>query len=240
MRGLLPLAAAAAAVAVSSSAAAAADCSASDRAVTAAHDAVCASLVQPATPWCEYPANVTAAEDWPSQAVYMGGALGALAAAPPGCLASSAAAAVRGWLDASQSAAALSGSFAWTWQVFQPDYYAMPRAPGERIEAPDTLGRKCWAFAYLAEVASAALAAAQAALASAGLPPLAAFAGNFSASTAPTLSLCNRVIANCFLNTSYEPALHNGTCAGDVVLFALGFERENLLRGNIVAYPFWS
>ena len=25
----------------------------------------------------------------------------------------------------------------------------MPRKPGSRIESPDTLGRKCWAFAYL-------------------------------------------------------------------------------------------
>ena len=28
----------------------------------------------------------------------------------------------------------------------------MPRRPGDRIESPATLGRKCWAFAYLRHV----------------------------------------------------------------------------------------
>jgi hypothetical protein len=28
----------------------------------------------------------------------------------------------------------------------------MPRKPGDRIESPATLGRKCWAFAYLRQV----------------------------------------------------------------------------------------
>ena len=235
-------AAAAAALAAAAAAAAAVDCTASDRAVSAARDTVCASLVQPgnATAWCSYPAGVTAAEDWPNQAVYMRDALAALAAAPPGCLDSPAAAAVRGWLEASQSSAAVSGSFANTWQVFQVQYYDMPRLPNERIEAPDTLGRKCWAFAYLAQIASAALAAVQGALASAGLPQLDAFAGNFSAATGGTLPLCNEVVANCFLNTTYQPSLHNGTCPEQVLLFGLGFQRENLLRGGIVAYPFWS
>eukprot|EP01048_Picozoa_sp_COSAG05_P010546 COSAG05_NODE_934_length_6536_cov_9.161100_7_plen_53_part_01 len=27
----------------------------------------------------------------------------------------------------------------------------MPRLPGNRIESPGTLGRKCWAFAFLNE-----------------------------------------------------------------------------------------
>jgi hypothetical protein len=220
----------------------AADCTASDRAVTAAKDAVCASLVQPGTgtPWCLYPSNVTAKEDWPSQSVYMQAVLGALVAAPLGCLDTPAAAAVRAWLEASQSSAAVSGSFANTWQVFQVQYYDMPRAAGERIEAPDTLGRKCWAFAYLQQIASPILTVLQSALASAGLPQLTAFVGNWSVSTGSTLALCDEVIANCFLNTTYQPSVHNGTCPGDVVLFGLGFQRENLLRGGIVAYPFWS
>jgi len=147
-----------------------------------------------------------------------------------------------GWLDTSQSSPALNGSFAWTWQVFQPQYYDMPRAPGDRIEAPDTLGRKCWAYAYLAQVVARSLAALRGTLAAAGLPAtlLAAFEGSFSASIPPTMASCDAVIANCFLNTTYQPALHNGTCPGDVVLFGLGFQRENLLRGGIVAYPFWS
>ena len=99
-------------------------CAASDAAATAARDAACASLVQPynSTPWCLYPAGTKSAEDWPSQSVYVGAVLSALAAAPPGCLATPAAAAVLTWLDTSQASAALSGTFAWTWQVFQPQY----------------------------------------------------------------------------------------------------------------------
>ncbi len=230
-------------LAVAVAAAAAADCRASDAAVGAARDAVCASLMPASTPWCTYPPGTRAAGDWPSQSVYMNAALAALvAAAPAGCLATPAAAGVLSWLDTSQTTAILNGSFAWTWQVFQPQYFAQPRAAGERIEAPDTLGRKCWAYAYLAQVAARTLAALRGALAAAGLPAtlLAAFEGSFAVAAPPALASCNAVIANCFENTTYEPALHNGTCAGNVVLFQLGFQRENLLRGGIVAYPFWS
>jgi hypothetical protein len=217
-------------------------CAASDAAATAARNAACASCVQPynSTPWCLYPAGTKSAEDWPSQSVYINAVLSALVAAPPGCLATPAAAAVLTWLNTSQASAALSGTFAWTWQIFQPQYYDMPRAAGERIEAPDTLGRKCWAYAYLAQVAARSLAALRGALAAAGLPALAALEGTFAAAVPATLASCDAVIANCFLNTTYQPALHNGTCKSDVVLFYLGFQRENLLRGGIVSYPFWS
>jgi hypothetical protein len=230
------------AAAAAAAAAAAPDCRASDAAVTAARDAVCASLVPASTPWCGYPDGTRSAGDWPSQSVYMNAALAALAAAPAGCLATPAASGVLSWLDASQATAALNGSFAWTWQVFQPQYFEMPRAAGERVEAPDTLGRKCWAYAYMTQVASRSLAALRGALAAAGLPAalLAAFEGSFSAAAPPAMASCDAVIANCFKNTSYQPALHNGTCAGDVALFGLGFQRENLLRGGVVAYPFWS
>lgn len=217
-------------------------CGASDAAVTAARDALCASLVSNSTPWCVYPSGTKSAEDWPSQAVYLNAVLNTLLAAPSGCLVTPAATSVLGWLDTSQSSPDLNGSFAWTWQVFQPQYYDMPRAPGARIEAPDTLGRKCWAYAYLAQVAARSLTALRGTLAAAGLPAtlLAAFVGSFSDSVPPTMASCDAVIANCFLNTTYQPAAHNGTCPGDVVLFGLGFQRENFLRGGIVAYPFWS
>ena len=39
-----------------------------------------------------------------------------------------------------------------TWVQFQVQYYSMPRKPGDRIESPATLGRKCWAFAYLRQI----------------------------------------------------------------------------------------
>ena len=45
-------------------------------------------------------------------------------------------------------------------------------------------------------------------------------------------------MANCFLNTTYTPA-RNGTCPLKIDDFHyLGFDRENLLRANIVQYPF--
>ena len=53
-----------------------------------------------------------------------------------------------------------------------------------------------------------------------------------------TLELCVEVLANCFVNASYDPH-RNGTCPTQVFAFHnLGFERENLLRGFDVAYPF--
>ena len=52
----------------------------------------------------------------------------------------SAAAATVGWLNAQQADPGYSGGFMWTWEVFQVQYYDMPRLPGNRIEAPDTLG----------------------------------------------------------------------------------------------------
>ena len=39
--------------------------------------------------------------------------------------------------------------------ICQVQYYDMPRAPGARVESPATLGRKCWAFAFLAQVITA-------------------------------------------------------------------------------------
>ena len=77
-------------------------------------------------------------------------ALAALAS-DAGCFnTSAAAAATLAWLDANQTTASGNpSSWGWTWTVFQVQYYDMPRKPGVRIEAPDTLGRKCWAFAYL-------------------------------------------------------------------------------------------
>ena len=46
-------------------------------------------------------------------------------------------------------------------------------------------------------------------------------------------------MANCFVNKSYGPS-RNGTCAADILAFRyLGFERENILRGNVVRFPFF-
>lgn len=212
-------------------------CAASDAALALKRETVCASLVQAATPWCTWDpaANITAAEDWPSQAVYMHAVLAALVD-PSTCLNTSYAADTVAWLNTSQADAAVAGAFQNTWSVFQAQYYDMPRAPGARIEAPDTLGRKCWAMAYLQQLWDER--ALEAALAGAGLSA-AAFAAAYDAAAPRTLALCSEVLANCFVNASYDPA-RNGTCPLDATLFYLGFQRENALRAFVVAYPFYA
>ena len=213
------------------------DCSASDAALQQLQWRVCSSLVGQGVPWCPFPANVTAQEDWPNQAVYLNELLSALAA-PATCLSTPTARAVVVWLNTSQASPAVSGAFMNTWTVFQAQYYDMPRAPGERIEAPDTLGRKCWAFAYLAQTWAAGAAALASALAAAGLSA-GAYADAAAAAIPQTMELCAEVMATCFLNSTYTPA-RNGSCPTDIFVFRyLGFERENILRNNIVKYPFY-
>ena len=107
---------------------------------------------------------MTGKGDWPNQAVYMRKLLAALAS-PSTCLDTTVAADTVAcvlsfclvmpghtcrcdtidtqsllftlrWLN--PSAAGGSGFFG-TWDVFQVQYYDMPRLPGKRIESPDTL-----------------------------------------------------------------------------------------------------
>jgi hypothetical protein len=136
-----------------------------------------------------------------------------------------------------------------TWLQFQVQYYDMPRRPGARIESPATLGRKCWAFAYLrhiwvggaaasdgvaprrrhgtAAVGGAGLGAAlQRATAAHGLS-VRPFARHWEAAVALTMPLCERVMANCFVNASYDPSARNGSCPARVDQFLVGFAFEN-------------
>ena len=65
-----------------------------------------------------------------------------------------------------------------------------------------------------------------------------AFAAEWARAVPLTLGLCERVMANCFVNQSYDPS-RNGTCPTKIFEFHdLGFERENLLRGFPVDYRF--
>lgn len=41
------------------------------------------------------------------------------------------------------------------------------------------------------------------------------------------MNLCDKVMANCFVNASYNPAKRNGTCTGLVGEFYVGFQWEN-------------
>ena len=178
--------------------------------------------------------------DWPSQATYMNDILSALVS-PETCLNTSTANEFVAWLDITDT----DKSFWWyTWLVFQVQYYDMPRLPGTRIESPGTLGRKCWAFSYLKDIwftgtssgADALEPALATRIAEAGLN-LDAYFSAYEDAVPLTMNLCWEVMANCFVNASYDP-MRNGTCPGKVKEFYLGFERENIKRRSPIYYPF--
>merc|ERR1712113_973989 len=91
------------------------------------------------------------------------------------------------------------------------------------------------AFAYLGQVWDRPVL--ESTLAAAGLN-MANFTDKYDAAIPKTLSLCERVMANCFVNASYDPS-REGSCPAKIVEFkTLGFQRENLKRGFLVKYPF--
>jgi hypothetical protein len=102
----------------------------------------------------------------------------------------------------------------------------MPRKPGSRIESPATLGRKCWAFAYLAQIWPQLKPKIATALPGTGLN-LDGFVKAYDSAVPLTMGLCEQVMANCFVNASYDPGKRNGTCAGAVGEFYVGFQWEN-------------
>ena len=213
------------------------DCAASDTNLNELRYTLCRSLVGPGVQWCLYPTNTSSAEDFPNQAVYFNNIILALIS-PSTCLNTATAHDVVTWLNASQADSTVSGAFMNTWVVFQAQYYDMPRNQGERIESSDTLGRKCWAFAFLAQMWGVEALPLSIALNAVGLS-VEAYSSAAGTAIPQTLELCEEVMANCFINASYNPA-RNGTCPGDIFSFRwLGFERENILRANIVEYPFF-
>ena len=198
---------------------------------------LCNSLVQGDTPYCHNAwQNVTASKDWPNQAVYMQGILGTLAS-PTTCLNTSYARDTAAWLDSEMTNVSLTGNFMWTWLVFQVQYYDTPRKPGTRIEAPDTLGRKCWAMAFLQQDWTAKNQSLMLRLSVHGLS-VAALAKAYERAIPLTMQLCQKVICNCFLNTTYDPS-HSGHCKLDVDKFHyLGFDREAIHPGRpSLKYP---
>ena len=117
-------------------------CAASDDLITASKQIICASLGSPCG------GNITAEGDWPNQAIYMRNLVAALAD-PGTCLNTTVARETVAWLNVVDPNVS-----AWwdTWTRFQVQYYDMPHRAGARVESAATLGRKCWAFAYLAQV----------------------------------------------------------------------------------------
>ena len=97
----------------------AADCASSDATLLHQRKLVCASLVQGPTTFCgDDWQNVSASQDWPSQAVYMFDLLATLADAST-CLNTSYAANTVSWLNSLQGDPRVTGNFMWTWAVFQ-------------------------------------------------------------------------------------------------------------------------
>ena len=156
--------------------------------------------------------------DWPSQVVYMHDVLKRVAD-PMTCLNTTVSRSVLRWLEVVDTQ---KSSWWTTWLVFQPQYYDTPRLPGARIESPATLGRKCWAFAYLAEV----WVALKPRLQSRASTALASFIAAYDKAVPFTMALCNKVAANCFVNATYDPN-RNGTCPERTKAFYVGFLWEN-------------
>ena len=190
---------------------------------------------------CKSPANLTkhVHHDWPNQCVYFYNVIAALTATPAACLGTDTVRDTAAWLATSQANMSLGGSLLETWTGFQFTYYLMPRHPGDRIEAPWTLGMKCWAFAYLDQHWNAsARQALSTRLAADGGSPLNVFLTNYAAATVQSTTLCEEVMANCFVNASYNPA-RNGTCPTKVLEFRAGFFWQNTLHGDPIHYPFY-
>ena len=212
---------------------ASADCAVSDNNILRQRNILCSSLG--GIPGCK---QVKAEGDWPNQVIYMNNLLSALAKAPP-CLNTSVAKETVAWLNVTDPK---KSSWWYTWVVFQVQYYDMPHKEGARVETAATLGRKCWAFAYLKDTWVKMKPTLQFAMKKAGLD-MDAFFNAYDAAIPLTMGLCEKVAANCFVNQTYDPGLRNGTCPDAVGQFYIGFQWENgnnnvQLRNDNLSFPF--
>ena len=170
-------------------------CASSDHNLLVLSRILCSSLVQRDTEWCGiWWRNVTAHRDWANQAVYMLNLVRALYANST-CLDTPFAQSTVRWLDSKYMAdpAYTPSNFMATYLVFQVQYYDMPRKPGARIESPDTLGRKCWAFTYLKQFWQPRML--ERALATVGLS-MPTFITAYNRAIPLTMGLCEAVMAN--------------------------------------------
>lgn len=207
------------------------DCVQSDQSILKYRAAICESIVSADRVCCGAtpPSKVDVHRDWPNQAVYMKHLLTALLSNDT-CLNTTYARSTANWMNAD------TAQFYWTWDIFQVQYYDMPRKPGVRIEAPDTLGRKCWAVAYLKQIWETGLREKFKALLDFDA---ANFTTMYDKSIPTTMDLCTKVRNNCFVNASYDPS-RAGSCSGKLAEFYLGFQRENALRGFKISFPWTS
>jgi len=213
-------------------------CDETDAAIRKERQLLCNSLVQGDTEFCGTDWRpYEASHDWPSQAVYFISVLDAIVDAADGknCSDTPYYRDTIAWLNDPIIDANISGNFGWTWLVFQVQYYDMPRKPGNRIESPDTLGRKCWAMAFLTDAWRKGAYPSKIPETNnmTNVTKFVTYASNY------TMDLCARVQENCFVNASYDPT-RNGTCTRKQLEFHyLGFDRENLKRFDPIRYPFY-
>jgi hypothetical protein len=197
------------------------DCARSDANILALHELYCASM---GPSWRCPLGNYTAARDWPSQAVYMNNILVAVVD-PSTCLDTAIASGIVEWLNNFSTDPQWS-MWWWNWYIFQPQYYDMPRKQGARIESPATLGRKCWAFAYLAQTWKELRPQIISTMDRAKIN-LTSLVLAYDDAVPMSIKLCDEVMANCFVNATYDPALRNGTCPDFIGQFFVGFSWEN-------------
>lgn len=214
------------------------DCNASDATLNLLRETWCESVMGPGCPWCYVPPNGTGHkvhQDWPNQVTYFKDILYFLAG-DDSCLTTPFAADTARWIDTIQSNLTLGGTLLQTWASpqGQPNYYEMPRPPNTRIESPWTLGMKCWAFNYLDQKWRPDALLPRLASANLSIPT---FVAAYEQAIPLTFDLCRKVMANCFVNASYDPA-RNGTCPSSIADFKAGWEWQNLQHGEVLHYPF--
>ena len=185
--------------------------------------------------------------DWPDQAIYMRNLLVALIdtdtkSQTTSCLNSTVA---RNTVDFLNIVNVSKSEWWYTWIVFQVQYYDMPHRAGSRVETAATLGRKCWAFAYLTQIWETLKQKLQNAFIHAGTGQnLNPFIEAYDNAIPLTMNLCTRVTANCYVNATYDPEKRNGTCPDSVGQFYVGFQWENgnnnvQFRNDSVVFPFY-
>lgn len=211
------------------------DCQASDEYLYKQNNIMRCSIAPPPGVDCkEYDAQ----GDWPNQVIYMNNLLNTLID-PKTCLNTTLAKNAIEYLDTTNTSI---NQWWYTWYVFQVQYYDMPRKPGARIESPATLGRKCWAFAYLAQIWPRLKPLLNQAMSNAG-HSLEKFTIAYDNAIPLTMNLCKKVAANCFVNKTYNPEQRNGTCPDAIGQFYTGFAWENgnnnyQWRNDSVIFPF--
>jgi len=213
-------------------------CNTSDAKLDLQRQIWCESVMGPGVPWCYVPPNGTGLnvhKDWPNQVTYFKDILDTLVN-PATCLNTSFANNTAVWLNNFQSNLTLGGTLLQTWASpqGQPNYYEMPRPPGVRIETPWTLGMKCWAFNYLDQTWNPDPLVQR--LSHHGLL-IPVFVSAYEAAIPLTFTLCREVMANCFVNASYDPS-RNGTCPLKIDDFRGGWDWQNLQHGSPLHYPF--